>query len=99
MYLILFRSRLTSEAGPDYQDAATEMLAYAKQHPGYVDFRQYTADDGERLTVVRWKDAETLQSWREDPRHVAAKKRGRELWYETYDIDIAELKESKHFDR
>ena len=35
MLVILFRSRLTEEAGDDYQDMAAEMRAYAKTHRGY----------------------------------------------------------------
>ena len=55
MLVILFRSRLTeeAEAGEDYQDMAAKMLAYAKTQPGYVDFKQYRAEDGERLSIVK----------------------------------------------
>ena len=56
MLVILFRSRLTEEAGDDYQDMAAEMRAYAKTQPGYVDFKSYQAEDGERISVVKWKD-------------------------------------------
>ena len=69
MLVILFRSRLTEEAGDDYQDMAAEMRAYAKTQPGYVDFKSYQAEDGERISVVKWKDRETLEAWRQNARH------------------------------
>jgi heme-degrading monooxygenase HmoA len=99
MLVILFRSRLSAEAGEDYQDKAAEMLAYARAQPGYVDFKQYQAEDGERLTVVKWKDRETLEAWRQNPRHREAKHLGREHWYASYDIEIAEVIHENHFER
>ena len=99
MLVILFRSRLSDDAGEDYRSMADDMLAYAKRQTGYVDFKQYTAEDGERLTVVKWKDRESLDAWRNDARHRDAKKRGRERWYARYDIEIAELIHENHFVR
>ena len=99
MLVILFRSRLTEEAGEDYQAMAAEMLAYAKTQPGYVDFKQYEAEDGERLSVVKWKDRETLEAWKENTRHREAKKGGRERWYASYDIEIAEVIDRNAFTR
>ena len=98
MLVILFRSRLRAEAGKDYQDKAAEMLAYAKTRPGYVDYKQFQAEDGERLTVVRWQDRETLDAWRRDSRHREAKQLGREHWYASYDIEIAEVIDEHHFE-
>lgn len=99
MLVILFRSRLSEDAGEDYQEKAAEMLAYAKTQPGFVDFKQYTAEDGERLTVVKWKDRDTLNAWKTNARHREAKKRGRDRWYVSYDIEIAEVIDENHFAR
>ena len=78
MILILFRSRLTEAAGEDYVATDARMEALAREAPGFVDVKAYTAADGERLTIVRWKDLESLRQWREDPRHRAAQEMGRE---------------------
>ena len=99
MLVILFRSRLSEKAGDDYQAKAAEMLAYARTQPGYVDFKQYQAADGERLTVVKWKDRETLEAWRNNAKHREAKASGRERWYASYDIEIAEVIDENHFVR
>ena len=99
MILILFRSRLTPEAGTDYAATQARMDELAKAAPGFVDVKAYTAEDGERLTVVRWKDLETLRRWREDPRHGAAQEMGRKLWYEFYVSEVAELVRESRFVR
>ena len=99
MLVILFRSKLTPEAGADYQSMGAEMFQLAQNQPGFVDYKQYTSEDGERLTVVRFRDEATLEQWRNDPKHRAAKIRGRESWYEYYHIEIARVFHEAKFDR
>jgi heme-degrading monooxygenase HmoA len=99
MLVILFRSRLTPEAGADYQSMGERMLEHARNQPGFVDYKEYTSEDGERLTVVRWRDEATLEQWRNDAEHRAAKGRGRERWYERYHIEVAKVFHEARFDR
>jgi heme-degrading monooxygenase HmoA len=99
MLVILFRSKLTPEAGADYQSMGEQMFEHARNQPGFVDYKEYTSDDGERLTVVRWQDEATLEQWRNDARHRAAKTRGREGWYERYHIEVAKVFQEAKFDR
>jgi len=99
MILILFRSRLTPAAGEDYVAMDARMEALAREAPGFVDVKAYTAADGERLTIVRWRDQESLRQWREDPRHRAAQEMGRERWYEFYVSEVAELVRESRFVR
>ena len=98
MLIVLFRSKLVPEP-EGYAEMADEMLATAKTMPGFIDVKAYKADDGERLTVVRWEDEETLRAWRTHARHLVAQQTGRERWYEYYDMDVAEVKRHKRFDR
>ena len=91
MIVILFRSKLTDAAADGYSDMATEMLTRAKQMPGFIDFKSFKSDDGERLSVIRWKDEETLKAWRDEPRHLVAQNAGRSKWYEYYKIEIAQV--------
>jgi heme-degrading monooxygenase HmoA len=91
MLLILFRSRLRADAGHDYQEMAAEMLAAASAMPGFIEYKHYTSQDGERLTVVKWQDEATLTDWREHTRHRVAQRLGRERWYSEYQIEVAEV--------
>ena len=99
MVVILFRSRLTAAAGEDYAAMNARMEEYARASPGFVDVKSYTSEDGERLTIVWWKDAETLRRWREDPRHRVAQETGRRLWYEYYEMEVAEVIRESRFTR
>ena len=97
--MIVFRSRLTADAGADYAETADAMLARARAMPGFLEFKHFHADDGERLALIRWESAETLRAWAEDAEHVVAQRRGRERWYSAYSIDVAEVVRSSRFAR
>jgi len=99
MIVVLFRSRLTPEAGDDYRAMAEEVLATAREMPGFIDYTIYHSDDGEKLSVVRWENQETMKAWREHPRHKIAQAAGRERWYRNYEIEIAEVVRSSRFER
>jgi heme-degrading monooxygenase HmoA len=95
--VILFRSKLTEQAGGDYQAMNAEMQALVRQNPGFVDVKSYTAPDGERLTVVWWRDEASLADWRNQMRHREAQNTGRQKWYEYYDVEVATIVRSRSF--
>ena len=97
--VILFRSKLTEQAGEDYQAMNAEMQTLVRQNTGFVDVKSYTAADGERLTVVWWRDEESLAEWRNLMRHREAQNIGRQKWYEYYDVEVATLVRSRSFVR
>jgi heme-degrading monooxygenase HmoA len=99
MVIVLFRSKLTPEAGDDYAAMAGEMLARAQTMPGFIDFKSFRADDGERLSVIRWESQETLRAWTDDLRHVVAQRLGRGKWYEYFRVEVADVVRSYGFDR
>ena len=99
MIVVLFRSKLTEAAADGYGDMAAEMLARAKEMPGFIDFKSYRSDDGERISIIRWQDEVTLSHWRNDVRHRVAQQMGREKWYEYYQIEVAQVIRESHFER
>jgi heme-degrading monooxygenase HmoA len=99
MIVILFRSKLTSAAGVDYKQTSDALESYVKTRPGFIAAKSFTSEDGERLTVVWWKDRETLEEWRTDSRHVSAQNTGRERWYEYYKMEVAEVFRESKFER
>ena len=60
------------------------MLATAKEMPGFVEFKSFKADDGERVSLVYWQDHETMAAWRKHPRHRIAQGHGRAKWYQEF---------------
>jgi len=99
MIVILFRSKLTSAAGADYDAMNAELESLVKDNPGFIRATSYKSADGERLTVVWWRDEESLKEWRELARHRFAQQTGREKWYEYYDMEVATVTRTKSFVR
>jgi heme-degrading monooxygenase HmoA len=90
--LTVFRSRL-AEAAYDagYEARAEEMLRLAQAMPGFVEFKSFTAPDGERVSIIQFESAETQQAWARDAAHRAAQAEGRDVFYDEYRIVIAEI--------
>ncbi|MGH9288788.1 MAG: antibiotic biosynthesis monooxygenase family protein [Acidimicrobiales bacterium] len=86
----VFRSRLREEAIDDYAPRAAEILALALTMPGLVDVKSFTADDGERVTLVTFADSESHRAWREHPEHRLAQRDGRDRFYAEYSIQVCE---------
>ena len=84
----VFRSRLRPEAREEYGTDAAAVAALARAMPGYVEHKVFTADDGERVTLVTFADAASHAAWRDHPEHRAAQRRGVEAYYETYSIQV-----------
>ena len=84
----VFRNRLRADAHA-YADDAAAMAALARTMPGYVEHKAFTAEDGERVTLVTFADQESQQGWRDHPEHRAAQRRGVADYYETYTIQVA----------
>jgi heme-degrading monooxygenase HmoA len=103
MLYTLFFSRLhdLGDAGTaEYQERVGALKALAEaEHPGFLGMKSYVAEDGERLTVVRFRDAESQRAWRLDPSHREAQVRGRTHYYERFHIVVCEERHAHEFTR
>ena len=94
MIYTLFFSRLHAmapEVEADYGRRQADLVARARaEHPGFVDTKTFVAEDGERLTVVRFRDEASQRAWRNDAAHVVAQRRGRTHFYDSYRIVVCE---------
>ena len=86
----VFRSRLRDDAGPDYHETAERLEALARAVPGFVDYKFFHAEDGERVSLVTFASHEAQAIWRQHVEHRAAQARGRAEWYAWYSIQVAD---------
>ena len=87
----VFRSRLRDDVHSEYAETAALMSSLATAMPGYVEHKAFTADDGERVTLVTFTDRESHDAWRTHADHRAAQRRGREALYATYSLQVADV--------
>lgn len=99
MIVIVFRSRLNPECQAEYAQWASRMSMLAKGIPGHVSHKGFTAQDGERVTIVEFDTEEGMRSWAMHPEHVAAKKMGRGSFFSEYSVKICHLQRESVFPR
>lgn len=95
----VFRSRLTPDADPAYGEHATRMGALAETMPGHVEHKTFTAEDGERVTLVTFRDQPSHDAWRVQADHVDAQRAGITSYYETYSLQVATVERVATFQR
>ena len=88
MIVTIFRSRLRPEHQAEYAPMAVKMLELAKAMPGFVSFKNFSAPDGERVSIVEFESEETHKAWRDHPEHRVAQKLGREKFYAEFKIQV-----------
>lgn len=94
----VFRSRLREGVDAEYADVAARMDGLVGTMEGFVDHKFFVAEDGERVTIVRFRDAECQRAWAQHPEHVAAQTRGRNELYDWYDVSVSEVTSTRTFD-
>ena len=89
--LTVFRSRLREENVDEYRATASRMEDLARAMPGFVDFKTFSADDGERVSIIVFDSLEHQAAWRRHAEHVEAQRLGRDRYYASYDISVCEV--------
>ena len=96
MIVTIFRNRLRPEATEAYAELIPKIAELAKQQPGFLSMKTFTAADGERVTIVEFESDESILAWRENVEHKIAQGRGRTEFYTEYTTQTCEvLRESR----
>lgn len=99
MVIAIFRSRLRRESSADFNELADKMLGLARSMPGFISYKVYVSDDGERCSVIEFDSTDHLQAWREHPEHLDAQQTGRENYYQEYSLHVCEPERESLFRR
>ncbi len=90
MVITIFRSRLRPENEKEYAEWATRIHDLAVNMPGFLSIKTFTAEDGERVSIVEFESEETMLNWRKQPDHRKAQELGRKLFYSEYNIQVCQ---------
>jgi heme-degrading monooxygenase HmoA len=95
MILTVFRARLRADADMAAVAAVGErMHALATAMPGFISYKDYTAADGENVTVVEFASAPEQLAWRNQAEHRQAQERGRREFFSEYQIQVCRVERS-----
>ena len=99
MVVIVFRSKLRSEHESEYGAVAERMLELARQAPGFVAFKSFVAEDGERVSLVDFESGDAARKWGDHAEHRDAQQLGRERFFSEYTIKVCQPLRTAEFSR
>ncbi|MFE3068916.1 antibiotic biosynthesis monooxygenase family protein [Streptomyces sp. NPDC059247] len=97
-YTAVFTS-VRPDAPEGYAETASRLQEVVSAVPGFLGYESARTPGGIGITVAYFRDLESLDAWRLDAEHRAAKEHGREHWYESYSVHIGRVERSYGFER
>lgn len=93
-YAVIFTS-IRNDENEGYAETASNMMALAAKQQGFLGVESAREELG--ITVSYWRDIESIKQWKQQLDHLAAQKKGRELWYQSYRVRIAKVEKEYGF--
>ncbi len=90
MYVVIFRARV-AQFDSEYFQTAERMRELAIEQYGCLEFVASTEDDLE-IAISYWRSLDDIANWKRAPEHLLAQQKGKEKWYKSFEIEIAEIK-------
>ncbi len=95
-YAVIFTSTQTEHI-EGYLEMAAKIEAIAKQQKGYIAMD--SAKNVVGITVSYWESLEAIKNWKANTEHVFAQQKGREQWYNWYNVRICKVEREYEFTR
>jgi heme-degrading monooxygenase HmoA len=90
MFVVIFRATARHlDAG--YSTTAARLRELALSQFGCLDFTAVTEGDQE-VALSYWPDEASIRAWKQHTDHLMAQQLGRERWYSSYTVEVAEIK-------
>jgi heme-degrading monooxygenase HmoA len=90
MYIVIFKA-VTAVLDEEYAKTIDSMRRLAFEQYGCLDFVAVTEGQQE-IALSYWKDQASILAWKSDAQHQIAQQLGRANWYQSYTVEIAEIK-------
>jgi heme-degrading monooxygenase HmoA len=86
-YVAVIFTSLRTPGDNGYAETAAAMDELAARQPGYLGLE--SAREGVGITVSYWCDEASARAWKQVAGHLAAQRRGRDVWYREYRVRVA----------
>jgi len=95
-YAVIF-STLRTSVEEGYIETANRMEELAKLQEGYLGIESAREEIG--ITVSYWESLDAILAWKNNAEHILARKLGKELWYEKYQLKICKVEREYGFEK
>lgn len=89
MYAVIFRAQ-TKSLDDAYLETAEKLRQLALDQYGCTDFTSL-CDENTEIAISYWPSLEHIQDWKNDKIHLDAQIKGRNIWYQHYQVEIVEI--------
>ena len=90
MFVVIFRAKIT-KLDDEYSRVAQRMRDLALTQFGCVEFHAVTEGDHE-IALSYWPDQDKIRDWKQHSDHLIAQELGKKHWYESYSVQVCEVK-------
>ena len=90
MYAVIFRAK-PGVQDDEYGKTVGRMRELAFEKYGCLDFVAVTEGDQE-IAISYWETEDAIRLWKSDSEHSLAQEYGRAKWYESYIVQVVEIK-------
>ncbi len=97
-FAVIFTSART-EGDNGYGSMADEMVSLAKEQPGFLGIESAREGAEIGITVSYWESEAAIRNWKQQARHLAAQRKGRTDWYESYFTRVCKVERDYGFNR
>lgn len=95
-YAVIFTS-VRTEGDNGYAEIADRMAELASLQDGFLGIESARNEIG--ITVSYWRDLQSITRWKENSEHLFARDKGREVWYQAFNVRIAKVDSDYGFER
>jgi heme-degrading monooxygenase HmoA len=89
MFVVIFRAKVRS-TDSEYTQVASRMRELALNEFGCLEFAAVT-EGADEIALSYWPTEAHIRAWKAHSEHVLAQQLGRERWYESYIVQVAEI--------
>jgi heme-degrading monooxygenase HmoA len=94
-YAVIFTSQRSDDGEEAHQQMAVQMLELAARQKGFLGVESTRDAAGAGITVSYWESLEDIAFWREHVLHRHAQRLGKERWYRSFRLRIAQVVEDR----
>ncbi|PIE00262.1 MAG: antibiotic biosynthesis monooxygenase [Thiothrix nivea] len=90
MIAVIFRANIKT-LDSEYTETANRMRNLAFEKYGCKDFIAI-CEGNQEIAISYWPDEASAQAWKNDPEHIQAQQTGQQKWYESYTVQVTEVR-------
>jgi len=98
-YAVIFFAQLVDTDLSQYRLVGDTLLELAREQSGFLGYDDACAKNNFSFNVSYWKSLEAIRAWKNDVEHCVAQAKGKNEWYQWYEVKIAKVERAYSFSR